>query len=83
VIGNKSALHQIWFIRAFPSAKKEQAGPSKSQVPETELVEPLSEREIKVLQLLAEGLRDRCPALPLAEHGQGPHAQYLWQTQCT
>ncbi len=40
-------------LAASSSAKTEQAGSSKSQVPETELVEPLSEREIEVLQLLA------------------------------
>ena len=46
-------------LAAFPGAEPEQAGPSKSQVPETELVEPLSEREIEVLQLLAEGLTNQ------------------------
>ena len=29
---------------AFPSAEPEQREPSKSQAPETELIEPLSER---------------------------------------
>jgi LuxR family maltose regulon positive regulatory protein len=43
-------------LTAFPDAEPEQTDPSKSQVPESELVEPLSEREIEVLQLIAEGL---------------------------
>jgi LuxR family maltose regulon positive regulatory protein len=43
-------------LAAFPIAEPEQTDPSKSQVPESELIEPLSEREIEVLQLIAEGL---------------------------
>jgi LuxR family maltose regulon positive regulatory protein len=43
-------------LSAFPVAEPEQTDPSKSQVPESELVEPLSEREIEVLQLIAKGL---------------------------
>jgi LuxR family maltose regulon positive regulatory protein len=43
-------------LAAFPDVKPEQAGPSKTSVPKSELVEPLSEREIEVLHLLAEGL---------------------------
>jgi LuxR family maltose regulon positive regulatory protein len=43
-------------LAAFPIAEPEQPKPSKSQIPESELVEPLSEREIEVLQLIAEGL---------------------------
>jgi LuxR family maltose regulon positive regulatory protein len=43
-------------LAAFPIAEPEQTDPSKSQVPESELVEPLSERELEVLQLIAEGL---------------------------
>jgi LuxR family maltose regulon positive regulatory protein len=46
-------------LAAFPIAQSEQAEPSKSQVPESEMVEPLSEREIEVLQLIAEGLTNR------------------------
>jgi LuxR family maltose regulon positive regulatory protein len=37
----------------------EPAGPPKAQVPTSELVEPLSEREIEVLQLIAEGLTNQ------------------------
>jgi LuxR family maltose regulon positive regulatory protein len=43
-------------LAAFPSAEPEQPDPSKSQVPESELVEPPSERELEVLQLIAKGL---------------------------
>ena len=43
-------------LAAFPIDEPEQTDPTKSQVPESELVEPLSEREIEVLQLIAEGL---------------------------
>jgi LuxR family maltose regulon positive regulatory protein len=43
-------------LTAFPVAEPEQADPSKTQAPQSELVEPLSERELEVLQLIAEGL---------------------------
>jgi len=43
-------------LAAFPTAEPEQTGPSKTQAPQSELVEPLSERELEVLQLIAEGL---------------------------
>jgi LuxR family maltose regulon positive regulatory protein len=43
-------------LAAFPDTQPEQPAPSKTQVPTSELVEPLSERELEVLQLLAEGL---------------------------
>ena len=43
-------------LGAFPIDEPEKADPSKSQSPESKLVEPLSEREIEVLQLIAEGL---------------------------
>ena len=43
-------------LAAFPVAEPEQPEPTKSQVPEAELIEPLSERELEVLQLIAEGL---------------------------
>jgi LuxR family maltose regulon positive regulatory protein len=41
---------------AFNIDEPEQTDTSKTQVPTSELVEPLSERELEVLQLLAEGL---------------------------
>lgn len=43
-------------LAAFPNNELEQTDPSISQAPESELVEPLSEREIEVLQLIAVGL---------------------------
>jgi LuxR family maltose regulon positive regulatory protein len=43
-------------LAAFPVAEPERTDPSRTQVPESETVEPLSERELEVLQLIAEGL---------------------------
>ncbi|MFC1879126.1 LuxR C-terminal-related transcriptional regulator [Chloroflexota bacterium] len=42
---------------AFPDTKPEQADSVKRQAPGSELVEPLSERELDVLRLLAENLK--------------------------
>jgi LuxR family maltose regulon positive regulatory protein len=46
-------------LAAFPVAEPGQTDPSKSQAPESELIEPLSERELEVLQLIAEGLTNQ------------------------
>ena len=46
-------------LAAFRIVEPEQADPSKSQAPESGWIEPLSEREIEVLQLIAEGLTNR------------------------
>jgi LuxR family maltose regulon positive regulatory protein len=43
-------------LAAFPVTEPEQVSPTKSQVDQSELIEPLSERELEVLQLIAEGL---------------------------
>jgi len=43
-------------LAAFPVAQLEQSDTTESQVPASELVEPLTERETEVLQLIAEGL---------------------------
>jgi LuxR family maltose regulon positive regulatory protein len=43
-------------LAKFPVAEPGQTDPSKSQAPESIMVEPLSERELEVLQLIAEGL---------------------------
>ena len=43
-------------LAAFPFAEEEQTERQKSQVPGSVLIEPLSEREIEVLLLIAEGL---------------------------
>jgi LuxR family maltose regulon positive regulatory protein len=46
-------------LAAFPDVEPEQAGPPSTQAPEPDLIEPLSERELEVLQLIAEGLTNR------------------------
>jgi LuxR family maltose regulon positive regulatory protein len=46
-------------LAAFPIGEPEQAARSRPQVPESELVEPLSERELEVLELIAQGLTNR------------------------
>jgi LuxR family maltose regulon positive regulatory protein len=43
-------------LAAFPVAEPEQTNALKKQAPESDLIEPLSERELEVLQLIAEGL---------------------------
>jgi LuxR family maltose regulon positive regulatory protein len=46
-------------LAAFPVAEAEQTAPSPTQAPQLDLIEPLSERELEVLQLIAEGLTNR------------------------
>jgi LuxR family maltose regulon positive regulatory protein len=43
-------------LAAFPVTEPEQPDVSKTRAPNSELIEPLSERELEVLQLIAEGL---------------------------
>ena len=43
-------------LGAFPIPEPEKTDPSKTLIPHLELIEPLSEREIEVLQLIALGL---------------------------
>jgi LuxR family maltose regulon positive regulatory protein len=43
-------------LATYPATEPEQTGPSETQTPKSELVEPLSERELEVLQLIADGL---------------------------
>jgi LuxR family maltose regulon positive regulatory protein len=43
-------------LAIFPVVETEQTEASKTQAAQSELVEPLSERELEVLQLIAEGL---------------------------
>jgi LuxR family transcriptional regulator, maltose regulon positive regulatory protein len=43
-------------LAAFPAAEEQQAESQQTQTSEFELIEPLSERELEVLQLIAEGL---------------------------
>jgi LuxR family maltose regulon positive regulatory protein len=65
---------------AFPDIEPDQIGPPKTQVPESELVEPLSEREIEVLQLIAEGLTNQEVAtrLYLSLHTVKVHARNIY-----
>ena len=51
-------------LGAFPDAKLEQADSVKSQAQGSELIDPLSERELDVLQLMAEGQKYK----EIAEH---------------
>jgi LuxR family maltose regulon positive regulatory protein len=46
-------------LEAFPSTEPEQTDSSQTPTLKFELIEPLSEREIEVLQLIAEGLTNR------------------------
>jgi len=46
-------------LKAFPVDEPEKTGPSQPHGPDSELIEPLSEREIEVLQLIAEGLSNQ------------------------
>jgi LuxR family maltose regulon positive regulatory protein len=46
-------------LAAFPAVEREQTAQSKSQAQESELIEPLSDREIEVLQLISEGLTNQ------------------------
>jgi LuxR family maltose regulon positive regulatory protein len=46
-------------LAAFPVAEPEQSSSSKTQPDKSEFIEPLSEREIEVLQLVAEGMTNQ------------------------
>ncbi len=46
-------------LSAFPAAEPEHTDPPITQATKSELVEPLSERELEVLQLIAEGLTNQ------------------------
>jgi LuxR family maltose regulon positive regulatory protein len=46
-------------LTAFPIDETEQAVSSQTQAPGSELVEPLSQRELEVLKLIAQGLSNR------------------------
>jgi len=46
-------------LRAFPVEETEKTNASQPHGPDSELIEPLSEREIEVLQLIAQGLSNR------------------------
>ena len=46
-------------LAAFPNIEPEQAGLLNTPLPESDLIEPLSERELEILQFIAEGLTNR------------------------
>jgi LuxR family maltose regulon positive regulatory protein len=67
-------------LAAFPVADSEQTTSSQLGVTESELVEPLSERELEVLQLIAEGLTNQEVAtrLYLSLHTVKVHAHNIY-----
>ena len=67
-------------LATFSDVEPEHTDPSISQVPESQLVEPLSEREIEVLQLIAEGLTNQeiATRLYLSLHTVKVHAHNIY-----
>jgi LuxR family maltose regulon positive regulatory protein len=67
-------------LAAFPMPEPEQAGPPNKQAPESDLIEPLSERELEVLQLMAEGLTNPeiASRLFLSLHTIKAHARNIY-----
>ncbi len=72
--------HTRRLLAAFPVAESEQTASSRSRGPESELVEPLSARELEVLQLIAEGLtnRDAATRLYLSPHTVKVHTRNIF-----
>jgi LuxR family maltose regulon positive regulatory protein len=67
-------------LAAFPVAESEQTTSSQLRGPESALVEPLSARELEVLQLIAEGLtnRDVATRLYLSPHTVKVHTRNIF-----
>jgi LuxR family maltose regulon positive regulatory protein len=67
-------------LAAFPVAESEQTTSSQLRGPESELVEPLSARELEVLQLIAEGLtnQDVATRLYLSPHTVKVHTRNIF-----
>jgi LuxR family maltose regulon positive regulatory protein len=67
-------------LAAFPVAESEQTTSSQLRGPDSELVEPLSSRELEVLQLIAEGLtnQDVATRLYLSPHTVKVHARNIF-----
>jgi LuxR family maltose regulon positive regulatory protein len=49
-------------LASFPDVSAEGSAPSTRRTPESRLVEPLSERELEVLELIAQGLTNQAIA---------------------
>jgi len=67
-------------LAAFPVTEPEEAASTKPQVDRSGLIEPLSEREIEVLQLLATGLTNQTIAtrLVLSVHTVKSHTRNIY-----
>ena len=63
-------------LAAFPDVEPKQAGSPDRQISESDLIEPLSERELEVLHLIAEGLTNPeiASRLFLSQHTVKAHA---------
>ena len=67
-------------LAAFPVLKSEEITSAKPQVDQSKLIEPLSEREIEVLQLIAKGLTNQVIAtrLILSVHTVKTHTRNIY-----
>lgn len=67
-------------LQAFPDSEASQASGKPKRDAEFDWIEPLSAREIEVLQLVAPGTnesRSGRPALSVAQHGEGAQSQHF------
>ena len=67
-------------VRLFPDVEPEQASPASTRAPESDLIEPLSERELQVLELIAKGLTNPeiASRLYVSLHTIKAHAQHIY-----